>query len=207
MTPAARRVARTISEGRHFHVDVDAAALKRVTAHSGGEPYFGRSGRNRFDCPGPSPHYGVTYCAPELPTAFAESVLHVDKRFDTRRNCWAVSRATVDASWVVDLQRVAAPVLKLFPLCGDLLTTMNIGNKVSAGGDYRATREISRVIHDYDLAADGILYVSNRRNLYVAVALFERSAVATQQLPGAYLPLAAHPDYAATLEAFDVIVV
>jgi len=55
-----------------------------------------------------------------------------------------VPRSTRAGSWT--LQRGAAPVLKLFPLCGDLLTTMNIGNKVSAGSDYRATPEISQVI-------------------------------------------------------------
>ena len=51
------------------------------------------------------------------------------------------------------------------------------------------------------------LYVSNRHNLHLAVALFERSGVTTQQAPGAYVPLSAHPDYRATLEAFDVLVV
>lgn len=208
MSPAARRVARTIAEGRHFHVEVEASALVRVTSHPHGEPYFGRTGGNRFDAPGTRPAFGVTYCAPILPTAFAESVLHIDRRFDTKRNCWVVSRARViDASWVVDLQRPHAPQLQLFPLCGDLLTTMNIGNIVSAGRDYRATREIAAVIHNDDATADGILYVSNRHNLRLAVALFKRSGVTTQQAPGAYVPLSAHPDYRATLEAFDVLVV
>ena len=180
----------------------------RVTGHPRGEPHFGRTGRNRFDAPVPTPAFGVTYCAPSLPTAFAESVLHIDKRFDTKRNCWVVSRAgVIDASWVVDLQRPRAPKLRLFPLCGDLLTTMNIGNIVSAGRDYRATREIAAVIHNDDATADGILYVSNRHNLHLAVALFERSGVSTVQAPGAYVPLSAHPDYRAALDAFEVILV
>ena len=55
MSPAARRVARTIAEGRHFHVELEAATLVRVTSHPRGEPYFGRTGRNRFDAPGPKP--------------------------------------------------------------------------------------------------------------------------------------------------------
>lgn len=208
MSPAARRVARTIAEGRHFHVEVEASTLVRVTSHPRGEPHFGRNGRHRFDAPGLKPAFGVTYCAPMLPTAFAESVLHIDRRFDTKRNCWVVSRAgVIDASWVVDLQRPHAPQLQLFPLCSDLLTTMNIGNIVSAGRDYRTTREIAAVIHNDDVTADGILYVSNRHNLHLAVALFERSGVTTQQAPGAYVPLSAHPDYRATLEAFDVFVV
>jgi hypothetical protein len=208
MSPAARRVARTIAQGRHFHVEVEASKLVRVTGHPRGEPYFGRTGRNRFDAPVPTPAFGVTYCAPTLPTAFAESVLHIDKRFDTKRNCWVVSRtAVIDTSWVVNLQRPHAPKLRLFPLCGDLLTTMNIGNIVSAGRDYRATREIAAVIHNDDTTADGILYVSNRHNLHLAVALFERSGVTTVQTPGAYVPLSAHPDYRAALDAFDVFLV
>ena len=138
MSRAARRVARTIAEGRHYHVAVDAAALVRVTSHPSGEPHFGRTGRNRFDAPGPTPTFGVSYCAPTFLTAFAESILHVDKRFDTRRNRWVVSRSgVIDASWVVDLHRPHAPQLRLFPLCGELLTSMNIGNIVSAGRDYR----------------------------------------------------------------------
>ena len=208
MSPAARRVARTIAEGRHFHVEVEASKLVRVTGHPRREPYFGRTGRNRFDAPVPTPAFGVTYCAPTLPTAFAESVLHIDKRFDTKRNCWVVSRtAVIDTSWVVDLQRPHAPKLRLFPLCGDHLTTLNIGNIVSAGRDYRATREIAAVIHNDDTTADGILYVSNRHNLHLAVALFERSGVTTLQAPGAYVPLSAHPDYRAALVAFDVFLV
>ena len=208
MSPAARRVARTIAQGRHFHVEVEASKLVRVTGHPRGEPYFGRTGRNRFDAPVPTPAFGVTYCAPTLPTAFAESVLHIDKRFYTKRNCWVVSRtAVIDTSWVVNLQRPHAPKLRLFPLCGDLLTTMNIGNIVSAGRDYRATREIAAVIHNDDTTADGILYVSNRHNLHLAVALFERSGVTTVQTPGAYVPLSAHPDYRAALDAFDVFLV
>ena len=39
MSPAARRVARTIAEGRHFHVEVEASTLVRVTSHPRGEPF------------------------------------------------------------------------------------------------------------------------------------------------------------------------
>lgn len=208
MSGAAHRVARTIAEGRHYHVEIDAASLVRVTTHPSGEPYFGRTGRNRFDAPGAAPTFGVSYCAPNFLTAFAESILHVDKRFDSRRNRWVVSRSGVlDATWVVDLRRPHAPQLRLFPLCGELLTSMSIGNIVSAGRDYRATRAIAGVIHDDDPASDGILYVSNRHNLRLAVALFERSGVTTQQVPGAYVPLTKHPEYAAAVNSFEVLIV
>gem|GEM_PF-3193603 len=30
--------------------------------------------------------FGVTDCAPTLPTAFAELLLHMDRRFDAKRN-------------------------------------------------------------------------------------------------------------------------
>jgi hypothetical protein len=33
------------------------------------------------------PGVGVTDCGPTLPTAFAELVLYIDWRFDTKRNC------------------------------------------------------------------------------------------------------------------------
>ena len=173
-------VFRIIVTDRFGSVTAEFGNVTGHTSHPRGEPDFGRTGGNRFDAPGPKPAFGVTYCAPILPTAFAESVLHIDRRFDTKRNCWVVSRAgVIDASWVVDLQRPHAPKLRLFPLCGDLLTTMNIGNIVSAGRDYRTTREIAAVIHNDDATADGILYVSNRHNLRLAaVASMARSSSA-----------------------------
>lgn len=64
--------------------------------------------------------------------------------------------------------------------------------------DYRVNRETAAAIHNDDATADGILYVSNRHNVHLAAALFERSGVTTLQAPGVYVPLSAHPDYRAS---------
>ena len=53
---------------------VDVSKLFRISRHETGEPYFGRSGANRFDAPDRS--YGTCYCGFDLQTALAETVLH-----------------------------------------------------------------------------------------------------------------------------------
>jgi|GEM_PF-5706026 len=53
---------------------LNPSRLYRVSRHLTGEPYFGRSGGNRFDST--SREYGTCYLGCSLTTALAESVLH-----------------------------------------------------------------------------------------------------------------------------------
>ena len=59
-------------------VQVLPSKLYRVSAHSSGEPYFGRNGTNRFDDPTrtKSQRYGTCYLGESLEVAIAETVLH-----------------------------------------------------------------------------------------------------------------------------------
>ena len=206
--PEAIRLLDFIATRRHQLVEVAATRLCRITSHSTGEPFFSRSQHNRFDEPNDLSklHYGVNYCALTLQTAFAESVLHNELHFDSLRNRWVVSlSAVLQQRWVVNLARPGEPLINLFPLCGDLLTRLNIDNSISAGNNYTVSKALSRVVHDHEPQADGILYVSNRANRSLAVALFDRSKVTAQEAEGHYLPLIQHPQFHATLAMYDVI--
>ncbi len=59
-------------------VNVDPAGLIRVSNHNTGEPYFGKSGWNRFDDPHLvlSARYGTSYFGESLSVAVAETLLH-----------------------------------------------------------------------------------------------------------------------------------
>ena len=184
MSPEAQAVANAIASGRYDAVTLSAARLLRVTRHEDGEPYWSVGKRNRFDCPGTGTQYGVNYCAPALSTAFAESVLHEDRHFDRSQSRWVISDGDVlSARWIVELQRSQRPDLVLFPLFGDALTRLNIGNSISSGDDYAVTQEVSQVIHDNAPELDGIAYVSNRANQSIAMAVFQRSGARYGNLP------------------------
>lgn len=56
--------------------EVVPAALVRISRFATGEPYFGKSGGNRFDDPRKRRRYGTRYFGVDLHCAFAETVLH-----------------------------------------------------------------------------------------------------------------------------------
>ncbi|WP_261985343.1 hypothetical protein [Burkholderia cepacia] len=51
---------------------IPPAALVRVSRYETGEPYFGKSGGNRFDDPRKGRRYGTSYFGFDLHCAFAE---------------------------------------------------------------------------------------------------------------------------------------
>src|SRR5438105_3641925 len=59
-------------------VKVDPNRLIRISIHNTGEPYFNKSGKNRFDDPNPDPaaRYGTCYFGFKLTVAIAETLLH-----------------------------------------------------------------------------------------------------------------------------------
>ncbi|MEF9444792.1 RES family NAD+ phosphorylase [Burkholderia sp. 1A5] len=56
--------------------EVAPTALLRISRFATGEPYFGKSGGNRFDDPRKRRRYGTSYFGFDLHCAFAETVLH-----------------------------------------------------------------------------------------------------------------------------------
>ncbi len=60
--------------------EIPPAVLVRVSRYETGEPYFGKSGGNRFDDPRKRRRYGTSYFGFDLHCAFAETVLHDEAR-------------------------------------------------------------------------------------------------------------------------------
>ena len=88
--------------------------LIRISSHPTGEPYFGRSGANRFDdYRRPKKHrFGTCYFGLTLALAFAETVLHDELPVDGK---FPVTWEKLEALYVV---RFSGAVLALADLTG-----------------------------------------------------------------------------------------
>jgi hypothetical protein len=83
--------------------------LLRLSQHDSGEPFFGRSGNNRFDAPNRS--YGTCYCGFTLACAYAETVLH--EKSVKAGGGFDVLESELDKRWVVVLANMhGADLLK-----------------------------------------------------------------------------------------------
>ena len=85
-------------------VIVDPATLLRVSSHDTGEPYFGTTGRNRFDDPNADPmtRYGTCYFGVSLAVALAETLLH-DRT--PVRGFFVVELAVISSRFVIQFNR------------------------------------------------------------------------------------------------------
>ncbi len=174
--------------------------LCRISRHHTGEPYFGRSGGNRFDDPALS--YGVCYLGAgniqdAVTVAFAESVLHdrtaTDGGFD------------VGVSELTDRQVVRfanRSRLIVADLTGAALKRIGLDGRISTLTPYDVPQAWSRAIHAHPDAVDGIAYVSRHYNLGLAIALFDRAA---SKLGAArYTPLPKVRPYTSLLRSFAI---
>ncbi|AXA90150.1 RES family NAD+ phosphorylase [Massilia sp. YMA4] len=168
---------------------VDIRALLRLSLRPGMEPWWGTTGRFRFD--DPAHGFGVTYVAGGLDVAVCETILH--EVGDHRDGEWWVDHSSVERRSIVRYVHPdpAKTRLRLVDLTGIALKGLGLTNDISAQDDYTHTQLLSGAIHAQVPEADGIRYVSKHMNTSFAAALFERSGV--RVLPGA-MPLLAHPD-------------
>ena len=162
---------------RQFHklalqtVTINPAQLFRVSRHDCDEPYFGRSGVNRFDDTS-SPKYrrmGTCYFGLSLTVATAETILHDEMpthgKFDIAvqefENRFLV---TFGGSNLV-LADLTGPALKALAGDGSMSTIM----------PPTLPQQWSRAILAHPQDLDGILYMSRHINDDKAVVLFERA--------------------------------
>ena len=185
------------ADGRLALVAVDASKLVRLTRFPGSEPHWGKAARYRFD--DPAGYFGVTYAAFALEVAFAETLLHEQGCFMGQR--WIIEQARIEERYLVRYAASERKPLHLADFTGAALKRLGLNNDLCAWDDYAASMQLAAVLHAQVPVADGILYVSRQVNTERAVALFERSGVRCEP---AALPLSAHPDYAALLDAFGV---
>lgn len=195
--PVVPDLAAAWAAGRLSLVAMDASSLVRLTRFAATEPHWGRAARYRFDDPAGA--FGVTYAASRLDVVFAETVLHEQGYFVDNR--WVIEQARVNERSIVRFARADGRLLRLANLTGVGLKHLGLNNDLCASDDYTASMQVSAALHAQVPEADGILYVSRQVNTATAVALFERSSAKCEP---AALPLTAHPEYPALLDAFGV---
>lgn len=176
---------------------VDIRALLRLSLRPGMEPWWGTTGRYRFD--DPAHGFGVTYVAGTLDVALCETILH--EVGDYRNGEWWLDRSSVERRSVVHYVHPTRTQLRLVDLTGISLKSLGLNNDVSAQDDYTHTQLLSGAIHAQVPEADGIRYVSKQMNTAFAAALFERSGVRARPEP---TPLLTHPDVTGLLTRLRV---
>lgn len=163
----------TILSTERFDVtELAPAALYRVSSYANGEPFFGRSGGNRFDAPGvlaSHAEYGACYLGQSLMVALAESVLHDAEPVDGR---YIVAPETLARRHV---WRFAGPPLKLLDLSGALLKRLGGSAELAGGGNYALTQQWAHAVFRNPDCFDGFAYMSRHMNDEKAVILFDRA--------------------------------
>lgn len=147
--------------------------LVRVSTYHTGEPYFGTSGRNRFDAPGGvagAAEFGVCYFGTDLELAMAESILHDEMPVG---GYFRLPREDINKHFALYFEGSA---LHLLNLTGPLLKRLGGSAELAGTGDYALTQRWSQAVYANPASYDGFLYMSRHMNSRRAVALFDRAA-------------------------------
>ncbi|MGJ7916197.1 RES family NAD+ phosphorylase [Massilia sp. LXY-6] len=178
---------------------VSPTRLARISAYHTGEPYFGKSGNNRFDAPGAAtgtPEFGVCYLGTSLELAMAESILHDEIPVN---GAFTITRTQIEGRFALYFGGLP---LHLLDLTGPLLKRLG-GNAGLAGTtDYRLTQQWARAVYDNPAGYDGFLYMSRHLNTKRAVALFDRAKSKIQL--ASYSPLANAVGFKAAVKRFGI---
>ncbi len=175
---------------------VEPTTLVRVTRYPDTEPYFGKTGGNRFD--DSLRGFGVCYAGQELLVAFAETILHDALPFGGE---YRVAEEKLADRHVVSFY---GEPLDLANLTGPALKRLGGTNEISAEVPYNTPQLWSRAVYEHPSNADGLIYVSRHINTRVAFALFERSRSKLRR--AMKTPLLSHPELADVLDTLGVAV-
>lgn len=179
-------------------VSISPSNVFRISRHKSGEPYFGKSGANRFDDPGlpKSKRFGTCYCGLTLGVAFAETVLHdevpMDGHFD-------LAPESIESRYVVQF---AGEDLILADLTGPALKRSGIDSSLSTTADYNLPQQWSVAVHKHPFGVDGFVYMSRHANSEKAIVLFDRAKA--KFTSSTYEPLATFPAALQTIMTFGV---
>jgi hypothetical protein len=147
-------------------VPVSPSALVRVSRHATGEPFFGRSGANRFD--DSARRFDTCYLGFNLTVAFAESMLH-----DIEPDAAGFSVPATEVSFRFAL-RLKGKDLMLAKLYGTPLLRLGENGELSGASDYAIPQAWAGALVLHPKRIDGFIYISRRINDSLAVVLFER---------------------------------
>ena len=179
-------------------VKVYPGALFRISRYHAGEPYFGKSGANRFDdrTRVKSRRFGTCYCGFDLETAIAETLLHDEMPVRGRFN---LSYSHFESHRLV---RFEGNELNLADLTGVALKTLGGEGSLSTVIPYALPQRWAMAVHRHPQLVDGIRYVSRHLNDRYAVAVFGRAL--PKILKAHYTPLAEVPAIKAALELLHI---
>lgn len=190
--------------GRHFaHAtlttkEVAPATLLRISRYDTGEPYFGRSGGNRFDDPRKRGRFGTCYFGFDLHCAFAETVLH-DEVADLELGGFPLVTAELER---YVLSFTGSP-LNVAVLHGLPLKNLGGDGSLSTVVPYDIPQQWSAAVHRHDQRVDGFLYMSRHLNTSEALVLFDRAASRLER--AAAVPFRHHPEAARVLREFNIL--
>ncbi len=143
------------------------APFVRLSKFIHGEPYFGKTGRNRFD--DYMKDYGTCYVGQDLSVAVAETILHdenpVENQFDI-------------PSWKFEnhfVYEFDCSQLRLLDFTDTTLKRLGGTNELSGTGNFEITKQWSRAIFEHPARVDGFVYVSRHLNRRMACVLFDRA--------------------------------
>lgn len=164
---------------------VAPADLIRISSHLTGEPYFCRSGANRFDdYRRPKKHrFGTCYFGLSLAVAFAETVLHDELPVNGK---FTMTWEKLEALYVV---RFSGAVLTLADLTGVALKRSGADSSISTACPYDLPQRWSVAIHKHPQKVDGILYMSRQLNSEKAVVVFDRARRKVRRPQSVPLPM------------------
>ena len=169
LNPPAKGIDQLVLSTRTVRTD----ALFRVSRHDSGEPFFGKSGANRFDDPTKqkSRRFGTCYCGFDLETAIAESVLHDEIPVG---GIFRLSASDFAARFLVRFEH--RKVLTVADLTGISLKRLGGTGAISTILPYDLPQAWSKAVYRHPQDVDGILYISRHLNDRLAVVVFSRAA-------------------------------
>lgn len=156
-------------------VELNLDAYVRLFIRPDIEPYWTVSATHRFD--DPENDFGVLYAGDSLATAFAESVIHDNARFEPKSRKFQVSVHDFSREVTTFTSPSGAPLF-VADFSGDGLKGLGLNADICAGEDYVSAQAWSKAIHDALPTLAGIRYPSRQYPGHACIALFERSRVA-----------------------------
>lgn len=141
------------------------------------EPYWGKGATHRFD--DPTKTFGVLYAGDSLATAFAESVIHENARFDPHKGTFQVAASEFERA----VTTYAAPSgvrLRFADFSGNALKALGLNVDLCSGDDYSTSQTWAKAVHDGCPDVAGIRYPSRQHPTHLCFAVFERSALLTR---------------------------
>ncbi|WP_419686370.1 RES family NAD+ phosphorylase [Burkholderia theae] len=178
--------------------EIAPASLVRVSRYETGEPYFGKSGGNRFDDPRKRRRYGTSYFGFDLHCAFAETVLH-DEVADLAAGGFPL--VTTELERFV-LSFTSSP-LTVAILHGVPLKILGGDGALSTVVPYDIPQQWSLAVHGHDRRVDGFLYMSRHINTSEALVLFDRAGPKVRLAQA--VPFRRHADAARVLRDFNIL--